>query len=91
MTSTIARLVLSAVGVAFLLATPAEAAKSKSRNKAVAGQVHGKKHVRAKHRGAVRHDPYTVTFGNNVLGRDPDPNIRHQLRRDLSGFFGGDI
>ena len=29
-------------------------------------------------------------FGGVYLGDDPDPNIRFQLRRDISGRFGGD-
>jgi hypothetical protein len=29
-------------------------------------------------------------FGGVYLGDDPDPNIRFQLMRDISGRFGGD-
>jgi hypothetical protein len=29
-------------------------------------------------------------FGGTYLGDDPDPNIRFQLWRDLSGRLGGD-
>lgn len=29
-------------------------------------------------------------FGSTYLGDDPDPNIRFQLWRDLSGRLGGD-
>ena len=28
-------------------------------------------------------DPYAVIVGNRVVGRDPDPNIRLELRRDV--------
>jgi hypothetical protein len=31
---------------------------------------------------AVAADPYTVTAYGEVVGRDPDPNIRFQLLRD---------
>jgi hypothetical protein len=31
---------------------------------------------------AVAADPYTVIVNGEVLGRDPDPNIRFQLIRD---------
>jgi hypothetical protein len=30
----------------------------------------------------VYNDPYVVVLGNQVVGRDPDPNIRLQLKRD---------
>jgi len=48
----------------------------------------------------VRADPYhygtnlvpagPLYFGGVYLGDDPDPNIRFQLLRDISGRFGGD-
>ena len=28
-------------------------------------------------------DPYAVVVGNRIVGRDPDANIRLQLRRDV--------
>jgi predicted secreted protein len=85
MSSLTAKLVLAVTGAAFLFATPVDAAKRSHRTKAAAA------HAKVKHRGVVRSDPLTVTFGPHTIGRDPDPNIRHQLYRDLSGFFGGDI
>ena len=49
---------------------------------------------------AVQADPYhrgtnlvpacPLYFGGVYLGDDPDPNIRFQLLRDISGRFGGD-
>ena len=85
MKPTVAKLILAAAGVAFLLATPGEAAKRKHRTKAVTEQV------RVKQRAVAPRESNIVTFSNSVIGADPDPNIRHQLLRDLSGFFGGDI
>lgn len=48
----------------------------------------------------VRADPYhrgtnlvpagPLYFGDVYLGDDPDPNIRFQLLRDISGRLGGD-
>jgi hypothetical protein len=48
----------------------------------------------------VQADPYRrgtnlvpggpLYFGGAYLGDDPDPNIRFQLMRDISGRFGGD-
>lgn len=49
---------------------------------------------------SVRADPYhrgtnpvpagPLYFGGVYLGDDPDPNIRFQLMRDISGRFGGE-
>ena len=77
-----AKLILSAVGVAFLLATPAEAAKRKPATR-VASQVV------AKDKWGAPIGPNSVVFSDVVIGADPDPNIRHQILRDLSGYFGG--
>ncbi len=86
MRSTVTKLVVLAAGIAFLVATQADAAKRKAkpRSKPVAERGWIDRSVRSYH-------PNTVTFSNNILGADPDPHIRHQLLRDLSGFFGGDI
>jgi hypothetical protein len=76
------KLVLSAVGLAFVLATPADAA-SKRKHRTMSRPA-----IVVPYAGAA-YGPTTVTFSNHVLGADPDPNIRFQLLRDLSGFFGG--
>ena len=49
----------------------------------------------------VRADPYhrgtnlvpagPLYFGDVYLGDDPDPNIRFQLLRDISGRLGGEL
>ena len=32
--------------------------------------------------GALTVDPYTVVVNGQIVGRDPDPNVRLMLRRD---------
>ena len=32
-------------------------------------------------------DPYGVYFGNRMVGRDPDPNVRQQLKNDYSYLY----
>jgi hypothetical protein len=32
-------------------------------------------------------DPYGVYFGNQMVGRDPDPNVRQQLQNDYSYLY----
>ena len=32
-------------------------------------------------------DPYGVYFGNQMVGRDPDPNVRQQLKNDYSYLY----
>ena len=34
--------------------------------------------------------PGPLYFSGVYLGDDPDPNIRFQIMRDISGRFGGD-
>jgi hypothetical protein len=76
-------LVATAVGLALVLAGPAEAAKRKHR-----GYVAAKPYARAVDPGPVRST--SVYYGNKYLGSDPDPRIRHELQRDLGAAFGGE-
>ena len=32
-------------------------------------------------------DPYGVYFGNRMVGRDPDPNVRRRLQSDYSYLY----
>jgi hypothetical protein len=40
--------------------------------------------------GHVETAPDAVFFGGRYLGRDPDPNIRFELRRDAAEYLGED-
>jgi hypothetical protein len=42
------------------------------------------------HRGTNLVRPGPLYFGDVYLGDDPDPNIRFQLLRDISGRLGGE-
>lgn len=83
-------LVAAFVG-AFALATlaNAESAEKVRKPKKVAT---ASKTVRAdsSHRGTNLVPAGPLYFGGVYLGDDPDPNIRFQLMRDISGRFGGE-
>ena len=81
-----------ALVAAFALATSANAQNTEKVRK------HKKVATTSK---TVKTDPYhrgtnlvpagPLYFGGVYLGDDPDPNIRFQLMRDISGRFGGDL
>ena len=83
MTSLSIKLVLSAAGLAVLLATPANAVERKYRS-----QVKSKP-AATYHYGVRTYGRNTVTFSTYVLGTDPDPRIRHGLMQDIGSKFGG--
>ena len=80
-----------ALVAAFALATSANAENSEK----------VRKHKKVARSKSVQADPYhrgtnlvpagPLYFGGVYLGDDPDPNIRFQLMRDISGRFGGDL
>jgi hypothetical protein len=80
-----------ALVAAFALATSANAENSEK----------VRKHKKVATSKTIQADPYhrgtnlvpagPLYFGGVYLGDDPDPNIRFQLMRDISGRFGGDL
>jgi len=72
---------LSAIGLALLLVHPAEAAKKRKYHHHAAVSVNT----------GIQYAPNTVWYGNEYLGADPDPRIRHELLRDLTAHFGGNF
>jgi len=70
--------------LAFALASPADA-KSRKHKKAVVTATAGYQDW-----GTNLVRPGPLYFGGVYLGDDPDPNIRFQIMRDISGRFGGD-
>jgi hypothetical protein len=81
-------LIVSAIGLAFVLVTPADAAKKKQRHHAGhAAQAMQPGGTTAQFQGGVLAGP--LYNGQDYLGDDPDPNIRAYLLRDLSGRYGG--
>jgi len=82
-----------AVGLAVILAVPAEAAKTDKQKKRVAApaaqSVKSARQAQGRYWGQnlVRTGP--LYNGPEYLGDDPDPNIRFQLLRDLDARYGG--
>jgi hypothetical protein len=85
MTRQPAGLVVAVIALVLVAASAADAAKTH------------KNHPHAAARTSVRHAvaprspaliTQTVTYGDRVLGADPDLNIRAQLLRDLGAAFG---
>jgi len=82
-----------AIGLAVLLAMPAAAAKAGKQKKRVAApaaqSVKSARQAQGRYWGQnlVQHGP--LYHGPEYLGDDPDPNIRFQLLRDITGRYGG--
>jgi hypothetical protein len=89
MRSAAVKLVLSAAGIALLMATPAEAAKSRKHNTQVSAK-HTVSKQKAKRPAVAPSSSNDVFFQGYYLGSDPDPRIRFEIGRDLGLFFGGD-
>jgi hypothetical protein len=85
------KIFVAAIIAAFALATSAnaESAEKVRKNRKVATTS---RTVQADpyHRGTNLVPAGPLYFGGVYLGDDPDPNIRFQLLRDVSGRFGGD-
>jgi hypothetical protein len=90
MTSLPVKLMVSAIGLAFVLsAMPADAAKARKHKKHVAAHAVT---VTAKsgYRGTNLFPAGPVYHAYDYLGDDPDPFIRSQLLRDLGAHYGGE-
>ncbi len=78
-------LALSAAGLAMLLPASAGAQdQRKYRSYTAERQV-----VYAPAWNTKSSDSKTVYWGGRPMGTDPDPRIRLQIQRDVSGFDGG--
>jgi len=73
------------VALAFVLASPADAAKARKHKKVGATET-----ASVQYRGTNLVPAGPLYFGPMYLGDDPDPNIRFQIMRDISGRFGAD-
>ena len=79
--------VLSAMLIAvFAFASPADAAKARKHKKVATTSTT----VQGKYWGTNLFPAGPLYYSGVYLGDDPDPNIRFQLWRDVSGRFGGD-
>ncbi len=89
MTSLSIKMLVSAVGLAVVLASPADAAKARKHRKHVTFHT-APVMVNVRYRGTNLFPAGPVMFnGGEYLGDDPDPFIRSQLLRDLGAHFGG--
>jgi hypothetical protein len=80
-------LIVSAVGVAFVSASPAEAAKKKYRHHSgISANAMAPGGTTATYRSGVMTGP--LYNGQDYLGDDPDPNVRAFLIKNLSGRYG---
>ena len=81
-------LIVSAIGLALVAASPAEAAKKKHRHySGVTANAMMPGGTTATYQSGVMAGP--LYNGQDYLGTDPDPNIRSYLLRDLTGRYGG--
>jgi hypothetical protein len=71
----------------FALASPANAEKAQKHKKKVATTSNT---VQGKYWGTNLFPAGPLYYSGVYLGDDPDPNIRFQIWRDVSGRFGGD-
>jgi hypothetical protein len=74
---------------AFALAAPADA-KTRKHKKTTATSQTSYGTYGTQYRGTNLVRPGPLYFSGVYLGDDPDPNIRFQIMRDISGRFGGD-
>ena len=72
----------------FAFALPADAAKSHKQKKPTTTSASAT--TTPQHWGTDRFPAGPLYFSGVYLGDDPDPNIRFQLWRDISGRLGGD-
>jgi hypothetical protein len=82
-------LVAAFVG-AFAFATLANAENAEKVRKPKKAAAVSKTRADPSHRGTNLVPAGPLYFGGVYLGDDPDPNIRFQLMRDISGRFGGE-
>jgi hypothetical protein len=70
----------------FALASPAEATKARKHKKVATAPTA----VQGRYWGTNVFPAGPLYFSGVYLGDDPDPNIRFQIWRDVSGRLGGD-
>ena len=90
MASLAVKLMVSVIGLAFVLAaTSADAAKARKHKKPVAAHAAA---VTAKsgYRGTNLFPAGPIYHANDYLGDDPDPFIRLMIQRDIGAHYGGE-
>ena len=85
------KILVATFAAAFTLATSANAENAeKVRKPKKVATVSKTEQADPYHRGTNLVPAGPLYFGDVYLGDDPDPNIRFQLLRDISGRLGGD-
>ena len=82
------KLFATALALTFASASHAEDAKVHKHKKVAATSVTAR--TTAQHWGTDKFPAGPLYYSGVYLGDDPDPNIRFQIWRDISGRFGGD-
>jgi hypothetical protein len=88
MPSLLVKVLAAILAAAFMFTSPADAEKARKHKKIAVSSA--TTHADPQHRGTNLVPAGPLYFGGVYLGDDPDPNIRFQLLRDVSGRFGGD-
>lgn len=89
MLSRTARLLCLSGALAFALVSSASAQDQKPRKQKKAA-THSSKVVAGKYWGTNQFRAGPIFNGPDYMGDDPDPFIRSQIWRDMSGRYGGD-
>ena len=87
--SLLLRISAASFATLFVLAAPADAVNKKSKHKKVASAATTVRND-TQHRGTNLFPAGPLYFSGVYLGDDPDPSIRFQIWRDISGRFGGE-
>jgi hypothetical protein len=88
MSSLPVRVVIATLAAAVVFTSSSDAAKVRKYKKTAASSATHSADPQDRGTNVVRGGP--LYFGGVYLGDDPDPNIRFQLLRDISGRFGGE-
>jgi len=82
------KLFATTLALAFAFASHAENAKPRKHKKVAATSTTVRS--ASQHWGTDKFPAGPLYYSGVYLGDDPDPNIRFQIWRDISGRFGGD-
>jgi hypothetical protein len=77
------------VGAALALPVPADAKSRRHKSGAAAAAIRAPVHGAGGQWGGNLVQTGPLYNGPDYLGTDPDPNIRFQILRDLTGRYGG--
>ena len=82
------KLLAAVLAVIFAFAAHAEDAKPRKHKKVAANSTTAR--TTQQHWGTDKFPAGPLYYSGVYLGDDPDPNIRFQIWRDISGRFGGE-